>query len=65
LTRVEAGFGREGIADLVRDLGGRQCVHSPLDEDDIAGGADAETNLAGGLQITAGRTGGLYGLSAG
>src|SRR5919198_4970976 len=61
LARVEAGFGGEGVADLLWDLGSRQCVHSSLDQDQIAGWADAEADLAGGLQIAAGWTGGRCG----
>ena len=35
-ARVEAGFGCEGVADLVPNLGGRQCMHSSLDEEATA-----------------------------
>ena len=61
LARIEAGFGREGVADLVRNLGSLQCVRSSLDEDESSGRADAEADLVGGLQIAAGQAGGRCG----
>jgi hypothetical protein len=48
LARFEAGLGREGIADVIWDVGRRQYVHGSLDEHEIAGRADADADLAGG-----------------
>jgi hypothetical protein len=62
-SRVEAGLGRESVADLVGDLAGRQRLRGSLDEDHIAGRADAEANPLGGLQVARGRAGGRVAIS--
>jgi hypothetical protein len=46
LARVEVRLGREGVADLDGDLGGRHRVHGALDEDEIAGRARRRTQEA-------------------
>src|SRR5262249_38755011 len=58
LARVEARLGGEGVAGLGGDVGGGlRRVHRALDENQIAGGADAEAGPAGGLEVAAGHTG--------
>src|SRR2546423_10744767 len=62
LAGVEAGLGGERVADLGRDLGGwRHLIQDAFDEDDVAGRADADPDLAVGLEVPAGRAGGRGG----
>jgi drug/metabolite transporter (DMT)-like permease len=59
LARVEAGLGGERGADLGGDAGrGGHLVHGPLDQHQVAGGADAHPGPAGGPQVAACRAGG-------
>jgi hypothetical protein len=51
LARVKASLGREGVANLVWEVNRRQGGGGSLDEDEVTGGANAETDLAGGLQL--------------
>jgi len=59
LARVEAGLGREGVTCGGRNVGRRgHRLHGPLDQHQVAGRADAQPDLARGLQVAAGRAGG-------
>src|SRR5664279_3713220 len=57
LARVEAGLDRKRVADLLRDLADREHTHGVLDQDDVAGWAEAETNCVAGLDVATGRAG--------
>jgi len=55
LAWIESGLGGEGVACLRADLAGRGFrLHGPLDQDQVAGRADAEPGPAGGPQVAAG-----------
>lgn len=59
LARVEAGLDGEGVTCGGRHVGRRgHRLHGPLDQHQVAGRADAQPDLACGLQVAAGRTGG-------
>ena len=61
LAGVEAGRGGEGRADLGREVGDGQGLGGSFDEDEVAGGADAEADPAGRLEVAAGGAGGRGG----
>jgi drug/metabolite transporter (DMT)-like permease len=59
LARVEAGLDGEGVTCGGRDVGRRgHRLHGPLDQHQVAGRADAQPDLARGLQVAARRAGG-------
>jgi drug/metabolite transporter (DMT)-like permease len=59
LARVEAGLDGEGVTCGGRNVGRRGYrLHGPLDQHQVAGRADAQPDLARGLQVAAGRAGG-------
>ena len=58
-ARVEAGLDSEGVTCGGRNAGRRgHRVHGPLDQHQVTGRADAQPDLARGLQVRAGRAGG-------
>jgi len=56
LARVEASLDSEGVTCGGRNVGRRGYrLHGPLDQHQVAGRADAQPDLARGLQVAAGR----------
>jgi drug/metabolite transporter (DMT)-like permease len=56
LARVEAGLDSEGVTCGGRNVGRRGYrLHGPLDQHQVAGRADAQPDLARGLQVAASR----------